>query len=260
MASLVGSNGSDTLAGTSGADVIDGIGGNDSLVGNGGPDTIRGGDGNDRILAGASSFDGSAGADSVAAGNGDDSVYASTDFAFLSGGDGRDYLELTGSGGRSLSLAVLGFEAVRAGSGNDTITAGGLTVKMTVYTGDGADNITGTAFDDWLFGETGNDTLVGADGDDWLDGGTGLDSIIAGNGNDTVSASTDFVSVAGGAGNDILRLTGSGGRSLTLSALVLKASSPATATTRSARPDLACAPKSMAEAATTESSARYSMT
>ena len=49
-ATIVGTDGNDTLNGTSGDDVIAGLGGNDDITGEGGNDLVCGGSGNDVVL------------------------------------------------------------------------------------------------------------------------------------------------------------------------------------------------------------------
>jgi VCBS repeat-containing protein len=62
-----------------------------------------------------------------------------------------------------------------------------------------ADKLTGTAFDDSIFGENGNDFLDGGAGDDALFGGNGSDELSGGAGNDSID---------GGNGQDTLVLLG----------------------------------------------------
>lgn len=89
MATLLGTDGADTLTATStpvtifgrrGADLITGSAGADSLFGEGGSDTIAGGDGTDILLGGNGDdvLDGGAGSDALFAGNGDDTLTGGT--------------------------------------------------------------------------------------------------------------------------------------------------------------------------------------
>jgi Ca2+-binding RTX toxin-like protein len=52
-ATMVGTNGNDSLSGTPAKDVIVGLGGNDTLAGRGGNDLICGGQGNDKLKGGS---------------------------------------------------------------------------------------------------------------------------------------------------------------------------------------------------------------
>lgn len=90
------------------------------------------------------------------------------------GANGIGTYTIGGTGGGS--GAVIGFEDVDGGDGNDKIT------------GSNAQNN--------LNGNAGNDTLSGGGGDDNLDGGLGNDSLDGGAGDDFLS---------GGGGNDILK-------------------------------------------------------
>ncbi len=74
-------------------------------------------------------------------------------------------------------------------------------------------NITGTNFDDIIYGKALGDTLSGGKGDDYIDGGNGdnilnggdgNDTLIGGTGNDTIDAGLGNDSVDGGAGTDVL--------------------------------------------------------
>lgn len=82
-ATIVGTNGNDSLRGTSRADVIDARGGNDTIAGRGGNDVICGGNGNDTLKGngGNDKLYGGAGRDALNGGSGRDSC---------SGGTGRD--------------------------------------------------------------------------------------------------------------------------------------------------------------------------
>lgn len=82
-ATIVGTNGNDTLRGTSRADVIDARGGHDRIVGRGGNDIICGGDGNDTIY-------GAGGQDRLHGGAGRDSLDGGAGRDICKGGPGRD--------------------------------------------------------------------------------------------------------------------------------------------------------------------------
>jgi Ca2+-binding RTX toxin-like protein len=146
LATIVGTEGPDTLAGTAGPDVIAGLGGDDVIDGLDGDDVICGGDGNDTIRGGpgADLVDGGVGVDAVDGDDGDDS---------LSGGDGADQLD--------------------GGVGSDYLSGDG-----------GSDRADGGPGRDAVLGGAGDDDLVGGDGDDQLHGGEGDDSADGGAGSD----------------------------------------------------------------------------
>ncbi|MFE9649730.1 calcium-binding protein [Streptomyces sp. NPDC006365] len=153
-------------------------------------------------------------ADSVAITNSTDQAFHTNAFDL---GGGNDRLTHTGS---------VDGNAVRAGAGDDIITAG---VAAMVFGDDGNDTITtsgditeGGAGNDViqggpdtqiLRGDDGNDTLRGGDGDDLLYGGRG-DDILHGNsgfdqlwgntGNDELYGGPDADTLSGGAGTNII--------------------------------------------------------
>ena len=87
LATIVGTDGDDTLSGTSGGDVIVGLGGNDHITGRGGDDSLCGGPGNDGIW----------------------------------GGDGFD--RLSGNAGNDMLNGGLGRDRCDGGSGTNQLTA-----------------------------------------------------------------------------------------------------------------------------------------
>ena len=114
----------------------------------------------------------------------------------------------------------------------DTISydasAAGIVIDLAngaINTGDAAgdqltsfENVTGTGFNDQIFGTSGvnvlsggvgDDMLAGRDGDDTLTGGSGNDSLHGGAGNDTLDGGNNDDVMTGGDGNDTL-LGGSG--------------------------------------------------
>ena len=166
MALIIGNNQNDHLIGTNNLDIILGLGGNDILEGLGGGDIIEGGEGDDVIEGGAS---------------GD----------ILRGGAGIDTLSYATS-----NAAVF----IALGENGEIQAADGGHAEGD--TGNGFENITGSAFADLLIGNgfanvlsglAGNDMLVGLDGDDTLLGGGGGDGLLGGMGADILN---------GGAGID----------------------------------------------------------
>ncbi|MCO4891443.1 VCBS domain-containing protein [Cupriavidus sp. WGtm5] len=193
MATLTGTNGSDSLTGTASSD------------------TILSGNGNDYVSAGD-------GSDYVDAGNGDDIVEGGDGNDTLLGANGKDRV-FGGRGNDSLSGGN-GTDAVYGGSGDDVI--GSADGASTLYTGDnGGDTLYGDGYDshaDYLLGrghesaQPGNDRIQGGNGDDLIfgDNGDGAavggDDIIAGgNGRDTVYGEGGNDTIAGGGGADTLR-------------------------------------------------------
>lgn len=78
--------------------------------------------------------------------------------------------------------AVLNFENVTGGQGNDTLT--GNTLNNILLGGAGNDTLLGSDGNDILMGDAGNDRLEGGAGADLLFGGDGLDTLLGQAGGD----------------------------------------------------------------------------
>jgi serralysin len=167
------------LLGTSGDDSISGNGGNDTLTGGAGNDTLLGGDGNDRLRLDA----------------GDD---------LLDGGNGRDWVDVTGMADARIDLALT--TAQDTGYGMDTLRSienvSGGSGRDVAFGNGGANALHGNGGDDNLSGRGGNDTLHGGAGDDTLNGGTGNDQLFGGDGNDRLVLAAGDDLMEGGAGLD----------------------------------------------------------
>jgi Ca2+-binding RTX toxin-like protein len=75
---------------------------------------------------------------------------------------------------------------------------------LTIYGGDGTDEIVGSTDPDKLYGEGGNDTINAQDGADVVEGGAGNDFLTASEGDDTIVGGPGADSFSGGYGNDLL--------------------------------------------------------
>lgn len=201
MALKLGTNKSETIIGTPYDDIIFGLDGDDLLLGFKGTDKLLGQDGDDEILGGG-------GDDFLVGGNGDD---------FLVGGAGADVLD----GGADDDRASY-FDS-----------SAGVTVNLKTGTGSGGEaegdtllsieELTGSAFADFLTSDDGGNILFGHTGDDVLKGGGGADLLMGGEDDDVLIGGHDVFDSAdrldGGAGNDYLHggagnddLTGGTGR------------------------------------------------
>ena len=242
-----------TIAGNDGANVLDGGGGNDVIEGRGGDDTLLGGAGADLLDGGAGADILRGGADDdtyrVDAGDvvielaneGYDVVEAGASFTLganveelkLGGagnfdGTGNELRNiLRGNDGNNRLAGGAGADDLYGGAGIDTAdyagNFGSVIVNLTTGTGQwnyaegdrlfNIENVTGTAFADWLTGNgaanvldggAGDDTLSGAGGADILRGGAGADLLNGGTGNDTADYSGNFgavvVNLAAGVG------------------------------------------------------------
>ncbi len=148
------------LIGSSFADVLIGNSGNNSLDGGGGDDDMRG-------LGGS------------------DSYYVDSFFDIV--------FENPGEGSADTIFAMSSFDSTAAGEIENFVAAYTDTSGITLIGNGLANNITGAA---------GDDTLYGMDGDDVIDGRGGFDYMDGGNGNDTyyVDDLNDQVIEAGGGG------------------------------------------------------------
>lgn len=192
MATVTGKTGNDFLRGTSSADKMMGLAGNDSLLGFAGNDlldgaegndTLDGGDGNDKLIGGT-------GNDKLLGGNGNDILADTSGLDIFSGGAGFDTLDYSGlTVGRGvdvfLSLGIGGRDAL-----GDTYSS--------------IENVTGTKFQDFLWGNGVANTLNGGDGNDFLRGFDGYDTLIGGNGNDEMYGDGGGDTFRPGFGEDIL--------------------------------------------------------
>lgn len=232
-----GSPEGDFIQGTEGSDIINGLGGNDHLFGVGGDDSYDGGEGYDTVdlsshnasvrikLLGSEvsvvEVDGIAhgslkNIERVLGGQGDDIFVGDANnntFFGLGGNDlwseanleeGIDYcnsVESVDLKNSKISLFV-------------DLDAGGAFAKMnlldykdkTIYNPArliDTYNITGSKYDDYLFGSAAHNALYGMDGNDVLRGGNNGDILIGGAGSDILMGDRDNDTLTGGAGKDI---------------------------------------------------------
>jgi Ca2+-binding RTX toxin-like protein len=169
-ATIVGTNGKDSMTGTQGRDVVNLLGGNDEFNGAGGDDVICGGPGKDRIFAGA----------------GNDRIYGDAGNDYIVEGDGNDRI-VGGAGGDYLTYFVA-TSGVTVTNGNTIDGLGHDVTDVEIIEGSKfADRMTGGAGADDLRGLSGNDTIDGAGGNDFLTASAGI--IRGGTGDDFVDAS-----------------------------------------------------------------------
>jgi Ca2+-binding RTX toxin-like protein len=181
----------DLGAGTAQGNGIDTLVRIEDVVGSGGDDTIIG-------SAGPNELNGSAGDDDISGTGGDDELEGSAGDDDFDGGEGLDVLEFTQSGsGITANLA----SGTATGQGTDTIVA--------------VENLSGSIFDDDLFGDDGpnrilgslgDDSMSGAGGDDEILGRAGSDDMDGGDGNDSFIGSIGSDSATGGSGADYMAL------------------------------------------------------
>ncbi len=161
----------------------------DTLVGNFGNNVLDGGDGNDLLI-------GSIGADTLIGGSGTDTAsYATMGNSVL--------VDLADSASNDLLAAgnvLEGIENVTGSNYEDILYGDGGDNRLQGLKGD--DFLTGRQGNDTLMGDAGADTLSGDEGDDVLQGGAGDDTLTGGTGNDRLLGGAGQDVMTGGDGND----------------------------------------------------------
>jgi len=257
---IIGSNFNDTLTGDGSANTIEGGLGNDVLNGAGGIDTVSYENASGRVSVNISGLVVSGVAANASTGAADNDMLSN--FENITGSVFNDILIgdagsnlINGGEGDDILIGGAGADTLMGGAGNDTAsylnaisavraTLGGAALT---HLGDalgdtfsGIENLTGSAFNDILYGDSGNNILIGGsgnddlrgfDGNDSIDASQGFDQVFGGNGNDTVIVSALSIdaglsryrgegntSTAFG-GGDTLKLSGLIGGSYTLTPL-----------------------------------------
>ncbi len=160
---------------------IDPITGNDVLVGSNGASHLRGLAGNDLLsgMHGNDSLEGGVGADT------------------LDGGSGRDTASYENATG-SIGLRLFDTQFRTGDAVGDVLIS--------------IENITGSAFNDLIVGDTNDNVLRGGGGNDSVYGGVGNDSLYGGDGNDVIEArfnrNNERSLIDGGNGNDTVLSSG----------------------------------------------------
>lgn len=181
-----GSSFNDVIFGNDGANELRGNDGSDVLKGGGGADTIDGGSGNDTLT-------GNYGADVLVGGSGEDTADYSQSFD-----------PYTATGGVTVNLWMnYGLDGEAEGDTFNSIenVTGSLYTDF-IYGNFVANGLRGGSGDDRLYGYDGNDHLDGGDGNDLLVGGPDADTIIGGAGRDYLDGGTGVDSMIGGMGDD----------------------------------------------------------
>lgn len=176
--------------GTASGDALEGTISADIVAGLGGADTINGGDGNDLLHGadGADEISGESGADLITGGEGDDFIVGGAGADTIDGGDGVDSTTYVGAAG---AVAVTLDGSLSSGS-----HANGDSVRN-------VEIVSGSLFNDRIFGASANESLLGDQGSDSLSGAAGADSLFGNAGNDTLVGGAGADSINGGDGFDI---------------------------------------------------------
>jgi Ca2+-binding RTX toxin-like protein len=205
LATILGTNGNDTLNGGAADDVILGLDGADSVLGGDGNDTLYGGAGSDTLLGGLGGdyLQGDIGADFLFGGTGNDVYVVDSDDAVSeAAGEGSDTIYASGS---HTLIAFSEIEFLLAQNTSSTIGVNlvGNNYANTISASAGNDSLTGGDGNDTLYGQAGNDTLRGDNGSDTLIGGTGNDAFYVG----PILLGTDDIIEANGEGIDTVFVT-----------------------------------------------------
>ena len=245
-------NGADTIFGFGGNDTIFGLGGNDHIIGGSGADAINGGSGTDTSsysdsfsgvtvsLVSNEGFGGTAEGDTLTS---IENLTGSSHDDFLIGNDANNVLTgledndiLKGGGGADTLFGDSGSDTLKGGGGADTLNGGSgvdtanygessAAVFISLITDTAAygdaegdelnsiENVTGSAYNDNLWGNDGVNVLKGNDGNDSLKGFGGADTIYGGDhndalygmdANDTLYGDNGHDIIVGGAGKDLM--------------------------------------------------------
>jgi Ca2+-binding RTX toxin-like protein len=149
--------------------------------------------GNDNLVGtdGSNSLSGLAGNDTLSGGGGDDTLSGGLGTNVIDGGSGADTVTYDGASyGVNVDLTIKTGQAVTSGI-KDTIT--------------NVENVTGTAYNDGLFGDAGANVLKGGAGNDFLVGRGGADQLYGGAGADRFVYSATSDSTFATAGRDTIR-------------------------------------------------------
>jgi len=204
---VLGGAGNDTLYAGSGNVWVSGGEGGDAIYGGAGRDVLLGEEGNDVVTAGSGNtyLSGGGGLDVLNGGSGNDTLVGGNDVDVLYGNDGNDMFIADADGGQT-------GDTYNGGNGSDTVSYERFTASVSMdmwngqgsgytsqYYGDGLiaiENISGTNYNDVLYGNdsgnvlkglSGDDIIAGRPGDDILEGGAGADYLNGDAGNNTAS-------------------------------------------------------------------------
>jgi Ca2+-binding RTX toxin-like protein len=203
------------LAGGHGNDTLNGGDGDDTLYGDvgyqfsgSGTDTLNGGAGNDMLAGGelGDVLNGGFGIDTAIYSSSSAAVTVNLAFGTASGGDADgDTLtsieNVTGSSFNDMLVGSTAANTLDGGDGTDQViyafSGAAVSINLATNANTGSDaqgdillaveNVTGSAFDDTLVGNTAVNVLAGGDGNDVLDGAAGGDTLDGGAGRDTAT-------------------------------------------------------------------------
>lgn len=237
---ITGDNNPNRLEGAGGDDTIFGLGADDVLIGNEGDDTLNGGADSDtaeylgavagivvNLDSGAPqvSNDGDGGQDTlisienISGSNFADSITGDGGNNILSGNGGND--TIVGGGGDDTLEGGAGDDDLQGSGGADTVTYASAAAAVSVLLslngaqstgGAGTDilknfeNLTGSGFNDSLFGDSAANIIRGGAGQDYIQGGRGVDQLFGDAGGDTIEDSDGLALLRAGDGDDVANI------------------------------------------------------
>ena len=124
---------------------------------------------------------------------------------FIWDGLGTDQIDASGTSQAATIYLTPGYWGFLGSAKTSTITSAG---QITVNFGTVIENLIGSNYDDYLFGNEVGNKIEGGTGSDSIEGWDGADTLIGGAGNDTLFGGAGNDSIEGGDGNDTLVVSG----------------------------------------------------